>query len=122
MTIKKFIEAAIEGGWDNTRVSSIWFRIDTGDMVLDLFTIADLSHLLLDSEAWKAVGKVINKDHDCINCGANNWEPNITNSEKCSVCGFIDDKRTFSFARIHMIEMVEALCVGKTLEEYVETL
>lgn len=104
MTIKEFISAAIEGGWDNTRVSSIWFRQDTGEMILNLFTRADLSQLLLDPEAWKAVGR------------SKGWKQGYAPDLECKEYEMAEEWQ------FKMYMMLSELIKGKNLEEYIATL
>ncbi len=102
MTIKEFIEAAMEGGY--SQVDSL--NIHQSDMntyrsasVKDL--MRNIYRVFLDPEAWKAVGKVqgfySNLAPKTVNTPCYQWELNF-------------------------IHLTAALLDGKTLEEYIATL
>lgn len=102
MTIEEFITAAIEGGWDN---KIFWFTQEKEPMMIAPFGVGDLSRMLLDPEAWKAVGKCfedrmersISKQHTFVTYDRWDWE------EK-------------------MMGLVPNLIAGQTLESYIESL
>ena len=60
MTVAKFIEKAIEGGWMELSIHDA-YRVDASGIV---YEIGDANHeigiaeILLDPAAWQAVGKV----------------------------------------------------------------
>lgn len=115
MTIQQFIEKAIKGGWKAERTdillkdgehikveNGLYFRNGGGNNYV-------VAEILLDPEAWKAVGKV-----EGIACdGTENTHWHVP---RCS--GALQD----NWGRSRMREMVEALCNGKTIEQYLETL
>ncbi len=99
MTIQSFIAKGVEGGWKNEQAYS--FKGD--DFVYCI------SFILLDPEAWRAVGKV------------EGW----TTTEESG--GNWDDMRTMSYADIptwkhNMHTMIDTLAEGRTIEQYLETL
>jgi len=128
MTIKEFIEAAVEGGWRQIDPqTNKKYEDEDWDYLKSLFINKPKSLItvvVLDPKAWKAVGKVMMKHRTCINCGNCNWKDSekYPNTEECIDCGFKDDTRTYSFAREKMTKMVQELCNGQTLEEYISTL
>ncbi len=104
MTIQKFIEAAIEGGYklhNNPRInvfeesdshySYCWYSKGGFDFLIP--------EMILDPEAWQAVGK------------AKGW-------------GEIDssESNTFHVWEMKFIQMPMFLIKGRTLEEYIATL
>lgn len=104
MTIKEFIEVAIEGGWNyknttNPRAHNFGLWVESGRGIDDNIIY---SQVLLDPEAWKAVGKV------------KGWE-----GGDCPTCGYVFDQEEPLY---HMSQMIYTLCKGKTLEEYIATL
>ncbi len=103
MTIKQFIETAIEGGYTNN-----WFQDLKVDEQQEVFGTAEdiwkmCPNIFLDPEAWKAVGKVKQWDDvsDCVACDYPGWQLSVP-------------------AKMH--GMIKALLKGQTLEEYIETL
>ena len=120
MTVKQFIEKAIEGGWfhpDWTRtddfLKKVEWRVDDGDFETRTEfsdgwnTLFRMSDAFLDPEAWKAVGKV------------EGWPPDGWD--------FLEPKMTLGQWgeqnwRGRMRGMIEALIEGKTIEQYLETL
>ena len=108
MTIQQFIATAIEGGWK--------FGVDaskhpTFNLYSHGFTFGEelksdihISLILLDPEAWKAVGKV------------KGWY--IESLEGPIGERVLRDDEWFQ----KMHAMIDALCKGKTLEEYIATL
>ena len=83
MTIKQFIEKAKQGGWDE---SSSWFD-----------GVVIPQKMLLDTDAWRAVGKV----------------------ERWGV-GWYD--RNIPGWHYEMLVMIDALAEGKSIEDYIKTL
>lgn len=102
MTVKQFIEAAIEGGWENKHV---WWRQDNGEMILDLFCRSDLALMLLDVEAWEAVGITLDNRM----------------TEQLQKDGIFASRERWPWEG-YMTKMVLGLIAGKTLEEYITTL
>ncbi len=98
MTIKQFIEKAIEGGWvtlstqEFYRLKSVGIRGGSLDVAL--------SCVFLDPLAWQAVGKV------------EGWS---LEEEMCT--------QLHSDAYLcKMHDMIDALAEGKTIEQFLETL
>jgi hypothetical protein len=126
MTIQTFIEKAIEGGW------SVWDTIRAphtssekfdsprcGDCFCQAFTLHTHVNLdektyeiLLDPEAWKAVGKV------------SGWNENYDFTD------IIEDGIGYKFGydtkmptwECMMHRMIDSLAEGKSIEFYLETL
>lgn len=112
MTIQHFIESAVEGGWrpywhepftENTTDIKGYFS----DVIPEERRV---DSMLLDPEAWKAVGKV-EKGAVCI-CGTQG----PLHTQQCP-CVSLDDRATYL-----MHCMIDALAEGKTIEQYLETL
>ena len=93
MTIKEFIETAIEGGYINTS--------DYGekgyDYMVNLFS-ERIEKVVLNPEAWKAVSKVQVPN------------PHLTELARIMMVESL------------MKRMIDALIKGKSLEEYIATL
>lgn len=122
MTIKQFIEKAIEGGWVPKYPPRLWqngvaevrngffgacrvkFYRKDGTVGTKYWHIADTLAILLDPLAWQAVGKVEGWEDVPIRCGS------------CHTYCNRNDWRT------KMIEMTEYLIQGKTIEEFLKTL
>ncbi len=116
MTIKQFIEKAIGGGW---KPKASWF----GDVPIDS---SGYHTVLLNPEAWKAVGKV------------EGW--NVTTYKQtvpARIVSRVSRKGVVKYsvpAHIRMMKkpnarwkremhrMIDALAEGKTIEQYLETL
>lgn len=59
MTTKDFIEAAIEGGWEDTRPEiSVPDNENMSIFIQAFYDHAFLPKILLDPTAWQAIGKV----------------------------------------------------------------
>lgn len=121
MTIKQFIEKAIEGGWKQPDLS----QTDNYDGV------PHCRGFLLDPKAWQAVGKVERwgkepaKGGICKHCKVKTHiQPSFDSGcnhvhypEACEVC----NKNTADYKK-QMHNMVDALAEGKTIEEFLKTL
>lgn len=129
MKIKQFIEKAIEGGWEQPLNKSV-----------EDYTKSDIAKTFLDPKAWEAVGKVEGwKKEVCFWCGSKESRGGMTVStpdsppegwQTCEGCG-IDwmEKAEFGIDGNHipewkyiMHQMIDALCEGKTIEEFIKTL
>lgn len=95
MTIKSFIEKAIEGGY--------WEYPPALDDLLD----GNFHKVLLDPEAWKAVGKV------------EGWKGE-TSFWGCLSCD--DEALWMPTWKYKWHRMIDALAGGETIEQYLETL
>ena len=96
MTIKQFIEKAIEGGWDESSANSsdvkpLWLR----------------EKMFLDPDAWQAVGKV------------EGWHLGTFTKDELITKDNCDDRDRW---KDKMLGMTQALIEGKTIEEFIETL
>jgi transcription elongation factor Elf1 len=96
MTIKEFIEKAIEGGWK-------WnHKCDT----------PNCDDIYLDPKAWQAVEKL------------EGWDK--VTSAVCPCCGTCNDmhppKLWHDVSSFHMHRMIDALCEGKSIEEFLKDL
>lgn len=107
MTIQKFIETAIEGGWKP------YFLEGQAIMkVGDRYAPALFSAIALDPKAWEAVGKVkgwVENDYMFI-------FPFASKNKDCSI------KFQGPEWQARMIMMTFQVSRGKTLESYIETL
>lgn len=132
MKIKDFIEKAIEGGWDDDPY--VW----TGEGAnFALCEIGEWKYdyaILLDTEAWKAVGKVEgwvgDKIRMCVGCGvALKWNENpdmegrhnLKRDGKQVGCG----SDIYEYDGQWLIEMhcmIDSLASGKSVEQFLETL
>lgn len=133
MTIKQFIERAIEGGWKpaNTNIllqAGAEYHPTTQEVhMLDVEEGDWYTHIqvvLLDPEAWKAVGKASGWNKvNCISClewvepGSEN--PLLTLNEYCDHPNLEDYEKKWL---CEMHRMIDFLAEGKTLEEYISTL
>jgi len=97
MTIKQFIEKAIEGGYDGYPEP---FCIECGN-----YEAKTGGDLFLDPKAWEAVGKV------------EGW-----GGHNHPLTGKIIAGQIVYCWECKMHQMIDALISGKTLEEYIETL
>lgn len=101
MTIQEFISAAIEGGADVKNAFGV---------------VKSTSDLMLDPEAWKAVGKV------------KGWKQSEDWKYKMYMKYHPDGEMTREMVlcvdhwRVAMHKMIDQLAEGKTLEEYIATL
>lgn len=109
MTIKQFIESAIEGGWVNN-------FINPKSPVEMMYLLAEHKYqMFLDPKAWKAVGKV------------KGWSDRTSRVCVCGMCRIPDEQLerliwASQMAEHHMHMMVMNLFMGVTLEEYIATL
>lgn len=93
MTPKQFIEKAIEGGW---KARGVEIGGEDGWKSLEsMMNFVQIEEILLDPLAWSAVGKVE---------------------------GWSDDGLITGINRKYMHRMVDALCAGKSIEQFLETL
>lgn len=107
MTPKQFIEKMIEGGWiegENWKfvtANSYWvvWLNGNGDE-----TTINFNEYLMNPLAWKAVGKTMEKWNDIEAQRQDYWEPYESGHEW------------------HMHRMIDALCEGKSITEFLETL
>lgn len=120
MTIKEFIEKAIEGGWRQKEypefnvieVSNVGVHLNCHGVLGDFEYTFYREKILLDPLAWQAVGKVEGWDVQNVQ-GTTHLTDNGT-------------KRNYLFIENgwmnKMHAMINALAEGKTLEEYISTL
>lgn len=132
MTIKEFIEAAIEGEWLNDyRKGLKLVHLDSErglPDVLHLHFEGDGSYMMvsqhrmfLDPKAWRAVGKVKGWDRKvCKYCG----HPEIMAGELgySECCNQWIRNEWVDQYYWNMLRMVKTLCDGKTIEEFIATL
>lgn len=103
MTIQAFIEKAIEGGWKpQVIVKEYFYECPPGSS--SHIRMTALYHELLDSLAWKAVGKV------------EGWYE----TEVFDMLTGQPILTTFWWLQMH--RMIDALAEGKTIEQFLETL
>lgn len=90
MTIQSFIEKAVAGGWTS--------KVYEAEAEMGL---VNYEAVLLDPEAWKAVGKV------------EGWLADVSCADDCR-------EHQEWFDKMH--RMIDAIAEGKTIEQYLETL
>jgi len=115
MTIKQFIEKAIEGGW-RPHVEN-WESTPHSWLYRHYF--------LTDPKAWKAVWS-LNKG-ECWACEGKKYFKKFASEEldKESPCGNCDCTGTDEWEKPwirDMKRMIDALAEGKTIEEFIQTL
>lgn len=121
MTIKQFIEKAIEGGWnpsqEKMKVRSIsdfgiYFQIPKKPEMGELLVRTEA--VLLDPLAWQAVGEV------------KGWKRDEFEGEIKSFYGTENVQETIRIKwspwEYKMHRMIDALAEGKTIEKFLETL
>lgn len=129
MTIKQFIEKAIEGGWKPESEATSISGLSTAEVLAKVYP----ERVLLDPFAWQAVGKVEGWDKEipenhCEVCGEpmaegetmfryHGYGMYVLNSGDCPKPPL--EKREW---RKEMHRMIDALAEGKTIEQYLETL
>lgn len=132
MTINRFIEKAIEGGWDFT--DNVNFseedraRFKRTEHLKDPKNIAGFwGAVFLDPEAWKAVGKVEGWEEACEmsprtgrHCYLYTNATRHTHDE-CCYCGRKSNGTKHTW-QDHMHRMIDALAEGKSVEEFIATL
>lgn len=100
MTIKQFIEKAIEGGWETEELDlRHWEQTSPHLHRIDQARLC--AQVLLDPKAWQAVGK------------EEGWETD----DRCWGCRY-DEGATNDTPgwKINMHRFIDALCDGKDLE------
>lgn len=113
MTIPKFIEKAIEGGW-NPDVSVYRMKLSKRTISAQMEIAGEFYKAwFLDPEAWKAVGKVIGKEVSPTG-PFDETNQNYTDKERDEIATFV--------AKTYMHRMIDALAEGKTIEQFIETL
>lgn len=119
MTIKQFIEKARQGGWSEA-LSPRSRELDRKALERDRrgTDYRPYEVVLLDPEAWKAVGKVEGWKMRCYICKGTQEDGHVP---ICSKIGWseVADKDHW---RDRMHRMIDALAEGKTIEQYLETL
>ena len=116
MTIKQFIEKAIEGGWREEEKPSI-YKSETSWACVHFDKVGDeilMYHhqILLDPLAWEAVGKVE---------GWNKvYEDLYTEGYKRTEKDFAKEIRLQAGNKMH--QMIDALIEGGSIESYLKTL
>lgn len=117
MTIQQFIEKAIEGGWKAAnkpyldRSETGWATVGFHEVSVNVLMWHH--EILLDPEAWKAVGKMEGWDSQWeVSTGLLNEYGDVPMSE-----GKIIDRWEYEMHR-----MIDALADGKSVEQYLETL
>ena len=110
MTIKDFIQKAIEGGWEN---KLFWFKVkESEDSPVEIVdtSMNNINSILLDPLAWQAVGKV------------EGWEKKHYRGCEYKLRGQCTPICSEDSWTLYIHEMIDALCEGKTIEQYLETL
>lgn len=119
MTVQEFVEKAIEGGWAERHFRIIWkkpkveIRLD-GKVTLDegnSMGFTTTHQILLDPEAWRAVGKVEGWEKKNP---ARGWE--YEEMSNGAIVGLLDAWEC------NMHSFMQALIEGKTAQQYLSTL
>ncbi len=127
MTIQQFIETAIEGGWPEQ-----WDPKETSRLSMRYVKASDykfldwypeklyITSIFLDPKAWEAVGKVRGWSEESVYQKHIKMDP----ESRKDLGDFAEDlaDHTRSNYVDHMHAMIDAVCSGKTLEEYIATL
>jgi len=118
MTIQKFIEAAIEGKYfisgqlgdpeyvvwqDPVAYGIYWIRWNTFPADPHDPKRVDIHWMFLDPKAWEAVGRT------------KNWKP-------LQVAPVPDEYQIDHEWKYNMHMLIQELCAGRTIEQYLETL
>lgn len=111
MTPKQFIEKALEGGWKASEQGE-------GKTIEHVFFPAWFEKVLLDPLAWAAVGKVEGWGHEMKGNGI----PIGTYPEAMVHVLFHKTNKLIPVWQFHMHQMITALCEGKSIEQFLETL
>lgn len=138
MTTKEFIEKAELGGYKlPAKITSVYhnnYRIAFGDVV-----VPSINDIFLDPLSWQAVGKVEGwyeermeiytrtegqSDVDALryvedNLGVVSSLPTKESDEPVNYWPYTRGKKEW---KKEMYRMIDALCEGKTIEEYLSTL
>jgi len=129
MTIKQFVEKAIEGGYRGKYI--YLYAQHNKDSNLDIWRFSNeynKVHLLLDPLAWQAVGKVegwgAHKMQPFTPYNKNHIDRNIT--EVCYICDIYGNGTEITSIctgwQHNMHTMIDALIDGKSIEQYLDTL
>ena len=118
MTIKQFIKKAIAGGWMYTHKEYLEMLKPWGgknkdrkiDTCITLILKEGLEKTLLDPKAWQAVGKV-ERWPEKTEIDHGNWDDMKTMTTESVLT---------SKHKIH--QMIDFICEGGTIKEYVKTL
>lgn len=115
--IQRFVEKAIKGGWRLLEDVPVSFETYGGISTENKFVFFDgtytyrtLAEVLLDPEAWKAVGKV------------EGWPDYYGQCRHDGRCTSRCDESNEPSAYINAVQMLGALWEGKNIEEYLETI
>ncbi len=144
MEVKRFIEKAIEGGWEQkSRHEKMQFiNPIMSDGKLELVVIPEA--ILLDPKAWQAVGKVEgwNGRHKWYPKNIKDWyyKQHGAKAKRCMICqkdNFREGYQNPYTGNYHdgtgvkcptnthlykMHQMIDALAEGNSIEEFIETL
>lgn len=104
---EQFIRDAIEGGYRPKNYE------DAGKRLAKEAAMWNVPEILLDPNAWRAVGKVRGWVDELRECGCCKKVP-----EYCRCCDF----EMFDQWRLNMHRMIDALAEGKSADEYLATL
>lgn len=127
MTIKQFIEKAIEGGWKHKHYDvkrTLDSKVFSKDVIADIIEHYKLE-ILFDPRAWEAVGKVEGwESYWCVYCNQQfsskeEAVDTLSTNDRCNHQELEDEAPKYKNA---MHAMIDALCEGKSLEEYIATL
>lgn len=128
MSIKQFIEKAIKGGWEKKHCVLNRYDHDELQTPMEFSEWYNISQILLDPLAWKAVGKVQWWDKSSTNGCAMQcawWPYKLKNENQLTLPNktyLVMNNESYSMWEYKMHRMIDALAEGKTIEQYLETL
>lgn len=115
MTIQQFLQKAIEGGWE-----PIGYNFSNKPFSWKVQAVCKVKYkerFFLDPKLWEAVGKTEGWEDKCKICGENHFPKKIETKE------YVMHRHVPDPAWINkMHRMIDALCEGKTVQEYIESL
>lgn len=125
MTIPEFIQAAKDGGWREGQDIRLdpkyglirsWSTKEDAGKIGHGMDLLDWTELYLDPKAWEAVGKVRGwKESD-------DWQYKAFSKVHPDGSVTYEKRMVINHYQIAMHEMVNALCEGRTISEYIATL
>jgi len=127
MTTKEFIEKAISGGWGNGSRIDFFSPVSPWDGTTyfrgkeNVQWSMHLNAILLDPLAWQAVGKVERWEKEFLYSTGEWVRTYSSNPEDLDeLMNFVE--KDITEWKYHMHRMVDALCEGKTIDEFLKIL
>lgn len=133
MTIKKLIDAALEGGWDASHAFGYNAIYSNSQYNTEFLHEHAYPAILIDPKMWEAAGKTLGwKEDVCQFCGeeTRRYGDDYIDYKEClnskcdirSTCTEENWIRDMDEWEYKMREMITALYFGSTIKEYIETL